>query len=64
MLLHTENVVKQLLTDYVDKGHTVYMDNYYTSVKLAEFLYSRKTAVVGTLRENRKENRHKNTMKK
>lgn len=59
---HSEGVVKELMKGYLEKGHTVYLDNFYTSVSLAEFLHKRKTAMVGTLRENRKGN-HKGTMK-
>ncbi|KAJ8968439.1 hypothetical protein NQ314_002298 [Rhamnusium bicolor] len=53
---HAESVVKTLFTDYLGKGHTVYLDNFYTSVPLAEALFKEKTGCVGTLRENRREN--------
>lgn len=53
---HAHSVVTKLCEPYLDKGHTLYMDNYYNSVKLAEFLHERKTHVVGTLRNNRKGN--------
>lgn len=36
---HAQSVVTKLCEPYLDKGHTLYMDNYYNSVKLAEFLY-------------------------
>ncbi|KAJ8927514.1 hypothetical protein NQ314_020011 [Rhamnusium bicolor] len=52
---HAESVVKTLFTDYLEKGHTVYLDNFYTSVPLAEALFKEKTGCVGTLRENRRE---------
>ncbi|KAJ8967928.1 hypothetical protein NQ314_002569 [Rhamnusium bicolor] len=51
-----ESVVKTLLTDYLGKGHTVYLDNFYTSVPLAEALFKEKTGCVETLRENRRGN--------
>ena len=50
---HTEAVVFELLKDYLDKGHIVYLDNFYNSVPLAEKLLRRKTYIVGTLREQR-----------
>lgn len=53
---HASSVVNKLLANYLDKGHTIYMDNFYNSVHLARSLYSRKTHVVGTLRKNRKDN--------
>ncbi|KAJ8943924.1 hypothetical protein NQ314_009588 [Rhamnusium bicolor] len=33
---HAESVVKTLFTDYLGKGRRVYLDNFYTSVPLAE----------------------------
>lgn len=59
---HSFSIVKKLLRDYLGKGHVLYVDNFYTSVALAEYLLSEKTAMVGTLRENRKGN-PKNTLK-
>lgn len=53
---HTEQVVKQLMKNYLDQGYWLYMDNFYNSVKLAEDMIKRKTYVTGTLRENRKGN--------
>ena len=38
----------------LDKGHHLYIDNYYSSPELADELYSRDTFVTGTLRLNRK----------
>ena len=46
-------IVNRLIEKYIDKGHIVYMDNYYTTVKLADYLYQRNTGCVGTLRFNR-----------
>lgn len=53
---HTEQVVKELMKDYVEKGYWLFMDNFYNSVKLAEDLIKHKTYITGTLRENRKGN--------
>lgn len=52
----TFGIVDKLMRNYLGKGHTLYMDNYYNSVQLAEYLYKNKTHVVETLRKNRKEN--------
>jgi hypothetical protein len=52
----TFSIVDKLMRNYLGKGHTLYMDNYYNSVQLAEYLYEKKTHVEGTLRKNRKEN--------
>lgn len=53
---HAYAVVKELMEPYLDKGHTLYMDNFYNSVALCEYLNKHKTHVVGTLRTNRKGN--------
>lgn len=49
-------VVFSLINDLLDKGRTLYTDNYYTSVALAHALLRRNTYLVGTLRTNRKLN--------
>ena len=41
--------------DLLDKGYCLYLDNWYTSPKLVDNLFTRKTDVVGTMRTNRKE---------
>nr|CAI5838222.1 unnamed protein product [Callosobruchus analis] len=51
---HATSVVKQLLQDYLGKGYILYVDNFYTSVSLAEYLLSEMTGMVGTLRANRR----------
>lgn len=50
---HASKVVMNLLQDYVNKGYSVFMDNFYNSVELAEKLLSQKTYCSGTLRQNR-----------
>lgn len=54
---HSFNVVMGLLRkcDLLDKGYSLYTDNYYTSPKLFDTLDSRLTHAVGTARLNRKE---------
>lgn len=51
----TTETVLRLLKDAgcLDKGHHVYMDNYYTGVDLFEELKSRDTLACGTVRSNR-----------
>lgn len=49
-----EKTVMSLTDGLLDKGRTVYTDNYYTSIPLAYRLRRRKTHLVGTLRANRK----------
>lgn len=47
-------VVMSLCSDLMNKGHTMYTDNWYTSVDLARDLVKNETHLVGTLRKNRK----------
>lgn len=60
---HTAEVVKQLMKNYLNKGYWVFMDNYYNSVSLADYLVKNKTYVTGTLNPKRKDN-PKSLMKK
>ncbi|XP_018578618.1 piggyBac transposable element-derived protein 4, partial [Anoplophora glabripennis] len=55
---HAANVVLRLMTNYCDKGHSLYMDNYYNSVTLARQLLDKNTYCTGTLRAGRKETPH------
>jgi len=47
-------VVLDLAAEYLNFGRTMYVDNWYTSVHLADLLGEQKTHLVGTLRSNRK----------
>lgn len=49
-----QKVVMEMLNPLLDSGRTLFIDNWYTSVDLAESLQNRSTHVVGTLRKNRK----------
>jgi hypothetical protein len=49
-------VVLELTEQYLDRGRTLYVDNWYTSVLLADTLLQKRTHLVGTLRKNRKFN--------
>ncbi|CAF4506482.1 unnamed protein product [Rotaria sp. Silwood2] len=47
-------IVMTLVEDYLDLGHCIVMDNYYSSPKLFLQLVERNTDAVGTVRSNRK----------
>jgi len=51
----TGDIVAHFLQPYFYKGHVVYVDNWYTSPTLAEFLHDRDTGMCGTVKANRKE---------
>lgn len=53
---HAATVVLQLMAEQLDKGHSLYMDNFYNSHTLGSTLLQRKTYCTGTLRGNRKNN--------
>ena len=46
---HCQKIVMKLMQPYLDKGHGLYMDNFYNSVDLSELLHNRKTHIIGTL---------------
>ncbi|XP_050308036.1 piggyBac transposable element-derived protein 4-like [Anthonomus grandis grandis] len=60
----SSKVVMELMEPYLDFGRTLYADNWYNSVTLAEQLLDRDTFLVGTLRANRKRNPTDVTRKK
>ena len=51
---HSESVVLKLIEKRLDCGHTLFVDNFYTSFPLSQELLKRKTLLCGTLRRNRK----------
>ncbi|XP_045453770.1 piggyBac transposable element-derived protein 4-like [Melitaea cinxia] len=53
---HAQKVVMQLMEKYLENGHSLYMDNYYNSFRLAKCLLEHKTYCTGTLRKDLKEN--------
>lgn len=53
---HTFQVVMQVMEKYLGKGHTLYLDNYYNSVALADALMGKQTNMCGTLQQNREGN--------
>lgn len=52
----TQKIVQILMEPYLNKGHNLFMDNFYNSVTLSTYLLSSKTHVTGTLRKDRKYN--------
>lgn len=53
---HTSYVVLDLLNEYLDSGHSVYLDNFYNSFELADNLTRRDTYCTGILNFKRKNN--------
>ena len=53
--LITERIPVTLMEIYFGKGHNLYIDNFYTSLRLAKYLIENGTNVTGTIRENRKQ---------
>lgn len=58
------SLVLRLLEPFLDKGHHIYLDNFYNSVGLSKMLLRRKTHTTGTLRSNRKGNPKEVTLAK
>lgn len=52
----SEKVVTELMDGLFNSGRTLFSDNWYTSVSLADKMIEKKTHLVGTLRVNRKGN--------
>lgn len=50
----TVETVMRLMTNYLDQGHTLFMDRYYNSLPLTEQLLTHDTQVVGTIQTNRR----------
>lgn len=50
----SSRIVMTLVEDYLDLGHCIVMDNYYSSPELFLNLVKRKTDAIGTVRSNRK----------
>jgi hypothetical protein len=48
-------VVMTLMEKYLQKGHTLWLDNWYSSPQLYDHLNTNKTNTCGTVRKNRKE---------
>lgn len=50
----SETVVKELSKLIINKGYTLYLDNWYSSPNLFEYLLTNDTNAIGTVRNNRK----------
>lgn len=53
--LQGEYVVLKLIEPYVNKGHCVTADNFFTTLRLVEDLLKKKTTYIGTIRKNKPE---------
>jgi len=53
--LTSELIPITLLLPYLDKGFRLFVDNYYTTPRLASYLLERKTTLVGTVRSTRRQ---------
>ena len=51
---HAEMVALQLMEKLLNRGHALYVDNFYTSIPLVKALLNQKTLICETLRKNRK----------
>ena len=49
----SERIVVHLCDRYLDMGHKVFADNWFNSVCLADYLLSRRTLLIGTIRPKR-----------
>lgn len=52
---HTQKVVLHLMREFLNNGHSIYMDSFYNSFGLAKHLLNLRTHCTGTLRSNRKD---------
>jgi len=53
--LMSERIPITLLQPYLNKGYRLFIDNFYTSPRLADFLLDNGTMLVGTVRHNRRD---------
>ena len=49
----THRIVRNLVAPYINKGHIIFLDSYYTSVPLANELADQDTGICGTINYNR-----------
>lgn len=57
-------VVMKLMEPYLDQGRSIFVDNWYTSINLAEKPLDRNIHLIETLRANRKKKSKRNYQKK
>jgi len=49
----TDSIIVSLVKDYLNSFRILYMDNFFTSTRLSNYLLKKKTGMIGTLRKNR-----------
>lgn len=54
---HTTKLVLELLKNYLDRGHSIYLDKFYKSFERVDKLTSRNTYCTGTLSAKRTKQR-------
>lgn len=59
-LNQTEKLIVYMMLPLLGQGYSLYVDNYYTSVKVFRYLHSKSTNATGTTRANRVPNTVKN----
>ena len=50
---NTEQLVLYLCEGMLNQNKIIYMDNYYTTIKLGKYFSNNKTGLIGTIRKNR-----------
>ena len=56
----TDHLTAFMVSELLDMGHHIYVDNWYSSLRLFHFLQTRQTQACGTMRKNRAPNQIKN----
>ena len=51
---HAQYITRSLMDGLLSKGRTLFIDNFYSSMRLSRYLLGKSTYVCGTLRVNRK----------
>ena len=49
----TERIPSVLISNYLEKGYTLYTHNFYTSTSLGSYFLKHKTYLCGTIQHNR-----------
>jgi len=55
----TETVVTDLISPYINKGRVLYVDNFFNTIPLNNYLWENNTGMIGTMRKNRTKSKNK-----